>query len=81
MRALVCALLVAGCGSRPLYGDPSRTYADAGARDAAFAVTVHEPPSLTGLRGSVTDPSGRPAEIACATCHAVLDPPPRLPRG
>lgn len=82
-RSLGVALTLsalASCGTRPLYDDPSRTYADAGPRDASRGrVEVHIPASLSGISGTVTDPSGRPVEVPCATCHAGFSPPPALP--
>ena len=78
--ALSLAALVASCGDGATYADPSRRFASAPAGGRApHAVTVHRPPSLSGLVGTVETPQGRPVEVACATCHAVLQPPPALP--
>ncbi len=77
--ALVLCALTA-CGSRGLYDDPSRTFADASTRDRPPGrVTVHLPSALTGLEGTVTDPQGHTVEVPCATCHSVMSPPPTLP--
>lgn len=73
-------LLLAGCSDRALYADRSRTFADAGARDGALhRVVVHVPASLTSIQGTVNETHGRPVEVLCATCHAMLSPPPALP--
>ncbi len=74
----LCA--IASCGTRRLYDDPSRTFTDAGSRDAPRGrVEVHIPASLSGISGTVIDPQGRAVEVPCATCHAGFDPPPQLP--
>ena len=77
--ALSLAALVASCGDEALYADRSRRFAGTPARGAPHAVTVHRPASLSGIVGTVETPQGRPVEVACATCHAVLQPPPALP--
>lgn len=81
MARSLCALALihVGCGARGLYDDPSRTYADAAPREVSGRTTIHRPPSLSGLAGPSATPSGAPVEIRCATCHAVLSPPPALP--
>jgi len=79
-RVLGLLWALGGCTGRPLYDDPSRTYADAGAGDRPQGrVVVHAPASLRGLAGPLRNPQGQPADVTCATCHAVLSPPPRLP--
>lgn len=79
-QGLLGLVLLAGCTSRGLYDDPTRTYGDAGPRDRPPGRTVvHQPASLTGLPSPVRDPQGRPTEVACATCHAALSPAPVLP--
>lgn len=79
-HGLLGLVLLAGCTSRGLYDDPTRTYADAGPRDRPPGRTVvRQPASLTGLPSPVRDPQGRTTEVACATCHAALSPTPVLP--
>ena len=63
MRVAFCALAVAlGCSDHGRYSDPSRTWADAGRREAGRTI-VHQPPSLTGIRGTLDGPNGAPTEI------------------
>ncbi len=82
-RALIFvmfALASLGCDGPARYADPTRTFADAGARDGeTFPVTLHVPRSTTAIEGTVLDPHGEPVEVRCVTCHAVLQPPPALP--
>lgn len=78
--ALAALAVCVGCDADARYADPSRTYADASLGDGATgAVRVHVPASLTSILGTVDDPQGHPVEVRCATCHAVLQPPPALP--
>ena len=77
--ALPLAALAASCAGEGTYADPSRRFAPPRDAGADHPVTVHRPASLAGLQGTVETPQGRPVEVACATCHAVLSPPPALP--
>jgi hypothetical protein len=62
-------VVLAGCDSTDLASPTVEAPED----DRGFAVEVHQPASLAGLKVELTDHQGRPVVIECMTCHSVRD--------
>lgn len=67
--ALLLSLLFVACDHG--FADPGRELADAVPADSALhRVEIHRPGALGRLDTAITDASGAPVGVACATCHS-----------
>ncbi len=69
---LVCLVLAFVSCDRPDH-NATPTVDDLPDGTPLLPLTIHEPPSLTGLEIGATDHQGRPVQLECATCHSLRD--------